>query len=75
MDPTLLATVAGIIKTIVDLTPTIIKTVEDAEPFAEKLIAAISGKEPSEADLATLEAEVDALIDKLINTEIPPEED
>lgn len=65
MDPATIATIATVIKTAVDLGPTIIKGIQDAEPFAKAIIDTLQGKTPSQDDLAQLEAHIQNLSDQL----------
>ena len=58
----IVAKTAEIIKTIVDLTPTVIKTVEDAKPFAQLLYETFStGKKVTTEGLENVHAEVKRL--------------
>lgn len=62
----LIAKTASILKTIVDLTPTVIKTVEDAKPFAEILYNTFkNGKDVTEDQFNALEAEIKRLSNEL----------
>lgn len=62
----IIAKTASILKTIVDLTPTVIKTVEDAKPFAAVLYNAFkSGEEVTEETFSQLEAEIKRLSGEL----------
>lgn len=75
MDPLAIVTlIAGIIKTAVDLTPTIIKGVEDAKPFAEAIYHALKGDNITKDQLIELEAKIKALSDQL-QKPLPPEEE
>ena len=66
--------IAGVIKTAVELTPTIIKTVNDAKPFAEAIYnSIIKGNEVSEDQLKELEARLTELSNQL-QLPLPPEE-
>jgi hypothetical protein len=70
----IIALVATVIKTAVDLTPTIIKTVEDAEPFAKIIWGnLINNQVITPDDLATLEAQLTALSAQL-QAPLPPEQ-
>lgn len=58
----LLASLAKIIKVAVDLTPVVIKTVEDAKPFADLMIKTFqNGTEVTQSELDELIAKVQAL--------------
>lgn len=65
MNPTaIIEAVAGILKTVVDLGPTVITAVEDAKPFAAE-IANLFQKGAAQitpADLDALEAKIDAIV-------------
>lgn len=67
--------IGTVIKTAVDLTPSVIKTVEDAEPFA-KLIwdHLVNKKVITQADLDALNMQTSDL-SKRIQAAIPPEQD
>ena len=71
---TIINTIAKIIKVAVDLTPTVIKTVEDAKPFAEALYKALRGNGITQDDLYTLEIKIDEL-SKQLQLPLPPEEE
>lgn len=73
MNPQLILTVAGIIKTLIDVGPDVIKGVQDAKPFAEQLVKTIFGKkEVTAEELAELEAKIDDLAAQL-QVPLPPE--
>jgi hypothetical protein len=58
----IIALIGTVIKTAVDLTPTVIKTVQDAEPFALTIWNNLVNKKVITVDdLATLEAQLTAL--------------
>lgn len=59
------AIVAAVIKTAVDLGPTIIKGVEEAKPFAEQIVALIGGQNVTQDQLDELLANVQALSKEL----------
>lgn len=63
MDPATIITLIGtVIKTAVDLTPAVIKTVSDAEPFAQTIWNNLVNKKViTPEDLSTLEAQLTAL--------------
>lgn len=69
----ILETISKVIKQIVDLTPTVIKTVEDATPFAEAIYNALKGKNVTLAQLEELEAKITKLSNRL--QEPLPEDD
>lgn len=64
--------VAKAIKVAVDLTPTVIKGVEDAKPFAKAIVEMFKGHRVSEDDLVKLEAKIDDLAAQL-QEPLPPE--
>ena len=52
MEPiTIVAAVAAGIKAIIDLAPGVISTIDDAKPYAEKLIALIKGENITQDEL------------------------
>lgn len=53
--------IASIIEKLVKLGPAVIQTIEDAKPFAEVIIKAVSGKELTPEEITKLEATIDAL--------------
>jgi hypothetical protein len=57
----IIAAVAAAIKAAVDLTPAVIRTVQDATPFAETIVRAIGGDTISRDQLDALEAQIAAL--------------
>ncbi len=69
----IISTIASIIKTAVDLTPTIIKGVEDARPFAEAIYQSLKGENITEDQLLELEIKISALSNQL-QSPLPPEE-
>lgn len=67
--------IGTVIKTAVDLTPAVIKTVEDAEPFAKAIWDNLVNKKViSQSDLDTLEAQLAALSAQL-QAPLPPADD
>lgn len=73
MNPALIATIAQIIKTLVDVGPDVIKGVQDAKPFAEQIIKSLFGKKDiTEEELAELRAGIDDLAVQL-QVPLPPE--
>lgn len=67
--------IATVIKTAVDLTPAIIKTAEDAAPFAQAIYnSLIKGEKVTKEDLEALEARITELSNQL-QKPLPPEED
>ena len=71
---TIIETIAKIIKIAVDLTPTIIKTIDDAKPFAEALYKTLKGNGITEEDLIKLEAHITELSQQL-QLPLPPEDE
>ena len=62
----IITTIASIIKTVVDLTPTVIKGIEDARPFAEAIFKTLKGdKEITQEELTELEARMTDLSNQL----------
>ena len=65
--------IAAAVKVAVDVGPSVIKAVEDAEPFATAIYDLIvKGTQITQADLDALEAKVDELADELLEP-LPPE--
>jgi hypothetical protein len=74
MDSTaIITTIAAIVKTAVDLTPTIIKGIDDARPFAEAIYHALKGDNITQDQLTELENRITDLSNQL-QKELPPEE-
>lgn len=74
MDPVAIITlIAQIIQTAVKVGPTVIQTVEDAEPFAQAIYNHLVGKEVTQADLDALEAQLKTLSDDF-QTPLPPDD-
>ncbi len=70
----ILAAIAAVIKTAVDLTPTIISAVEDATPFARAIYGlVVKGTNATQADVDAMLAEVNALNDDL-QRPLPPDD-
>lgn len=71
----IIATIASIIKTAVDVGPVVIKGIEDAKPFAEALYNTLfKGHKITEEELAQLEARIKDLSAQL-QLPLPPEEE
>lgn len=75
MDAQAIITLIGtVIKTAVDLTPSVIKTVQDAEPFAKAIWDDLVNKKTiTPEDMAALEAKLAALSARLQDP-LPPEQ-
>lgn len=69
----IIAAIAAILKTAVDLGPTVIKGIEDARPFAEAIASLIKGTDVTQDQLDELEAKVTALSDQL-QAPLPPDD-
>ena len=70
----IIALIGTVIKTAVDLTPAVIKTVQDAEPFALTIWNNLVNKQViTAADLDTLTAQLTALSNQL-QAPLPPEQ-
>lgn len=66
-------TIANILKTVNELAPTVIQTVQDAKPLAESIYnVVIKGNKVTDEELEALEAHVMALSDEL-QEPLPPE--
>lgn len=76
MDFASIIQIAGVvakgIKLMVDLGPTVIQTVEDAKPFAERIIHSLQGKKVTLAELTALEEYIDKMAAEL-QEPLPPE--
>lgn len=70
----IITVVAGVLKTAVDLGPTVIKGVEDAKPFAEAIVGMLKGTNVTDDQLAELEAKITALSSQL-QAPLPPEDE
>lgn len=70
----IISTIAAIVKTAVDLTPTVIKGVEDAKPFAEAIYHALKGDNITQDQLTELERRISDLSNQL-QKELPAEEE
>ena len=71
----IIALIGTVIKTAVDLTPTVIKTVQDAEPFAKAIWDYLVNKKViTQADLDSLEQKLQSLSDQL-QAPLPPQDD
>ena len=57
----IISVVAAAVKAAVDLTPAVIKTVQDAEPFAAAIVNAIRGDNITQDQLDELEAKISDL--------------
>lgn len=67
--------IAAVIKTAVDVGPSVIKAVEDARPFAQTIYNnLVKGKTITDEDLKRIEDQIKALSDQL-QLPLPPEED
>jgi hypothetical protein len=57
----IISAVAAAVKAAVDLTPSVIKTVQDATPFAQAIVATIKGENITQDQLDQLEAQITTL--------------
>lgn len=69
----IISAVAAAIKAAVDLTPSVIKTVQDATPFAQAIVATIKGKNITQDQLDQLEAQITSLSQQL-QAPLPPDD-
>lgn len=70
----ILAAISQVIKTVVDLTPTVITAVEDITPFAKAIYGlVVKGENATQADVDAMLAEVNALNDDL-QRPLPPDD-
>jgi hypothetical protein len=66
MNPTaVVAAIESVLQTIVALTPIVIQAGKDLTPFAEAIYGLMSGTNVTAVQLATLQAQVQALSDRL----------
>lgn len=70
---TIIATIEGVLGTIVTLAPTIEQTGQQLTPFAEAIYGLVTGTNVTAAQLTALEAQVQALSDQL-QTPLPPDD-
>lgn len=74
MDPaTIIAAISAVIKTVVDLTPAVIKTAQDAEPFAAAIVGMFKGTNITEDQLKELEMKITMLSNQL-QEPLPPDD-
>ena len=66
--------IAGVIKTAVELGPTVIKGVQDARPFAEAIYNILKGTDITQDQLNQLEEQISRLSAEL-QRPLPPEEE
>lgn len=72
MDPlSIIALIAGAVNAAVKIGPTVIKTVEDATPFAEAIFNMFGGTPVSEVDGAEFEKKITELSARL-QKQLPP---
>lgn len=69
----IISTIAGVIKTAVDLTPNVIQVADDAEPFAEAIYNMFQGGNVTQADLDKLTADIQMLSVEL-QQPVPPDD-
>lgn len=67
-----ISTVLAVIRALSEAAPIVYAGITDLKAFAVTLYSKIKGEDISEADLAALEAQIDALSDEL-NAPLPPE--
>ena len=71
-----IAAISSVIKLAVDLTPAVIKTVQDAKPFAEAIYDSLIGdKDITQEELDILKAKIVELSNQLQAPLPPPTED
>ncbi len=68
-----IAAISTVIKTLVDLGPTVIKAEQDAQPFAAAIVGMFKGTNISPEDLAALENKIDDLVAQLM-VPLPPDD-
>lgn len=69
----IIALIAQIIDTAIKVGPTVIGTIEDATPFAEAIYNnLIAGKAVTQADMDSLQADIDALVAEVLEP-LPPD--
>lgn len=60
-----LTTVLTVVETLARLAPEFVRTWDNLKPFATDLFKQLSGAEPTEAEVADMEARIDALAAQL----------
>lgn len=71
----IISAISSVIKVAVDLTPVVIKTVEDAKPFAEAIYNTLIGnKDITQEELDILQAKILELSNQL-QAPLPPQTD
>lgn len=74
MNTEIIQTVADVILKLIQAGPTIIKTIEDAKPFAEEFARLFTGgDEPTQDDLDRIKARIDDLYAQA-QVPLPPED-
>ncbi len=71
---TIINIISGILKTVVDLGPTVIKATEDARPFAEAIWNTLKGTTITQDQLDALEARITEL-SKQLQEPLPPDDE
>lgn len=72
----IITAISSVIKVAVDLTPVVIKTIEDAKPFAQAIYDTLIGdKEISAEELEVLQAKILELSNQLQAPLPPPTDD
>jgi len=71
-----ISAISSVIKVAVDLTPVVIKTIEDAKPFAQAIYDTLIGdKDITQEELDVLAAKIKELSDQLQAPLPPPTDD
>lgn len=70
---TIIATISGVIKTAVDLTPDVIQVAEDAAPFAQAIYGLFQGTNVTQAQLDQLTADI-ATLSAELQQPLPPDD-
>lgn len=70
----IITAIAGVLKTAVDLGPTVIKATEDAKPFAEAIWNTLRGTTITQSQLDLLEAKITDLSNQL-QQPLPPDDE
>ena len=69
----IIAALSTVIKEAVDIGPTVIKLVSDAEPFAQQIFNMFNGTQITQAQLDALVADAKSLSDQLM-APLPPDD-
>jgi hypothetical protein len=69
----IIAAIESVLSTVVSIAPILIQAEKDLSPFAEAIYGIMAGTNVTDAQLATLKAQVQALSDEL-QVPLPPDD-